>query len=368
MTNEDLNYIFDILKGSKPIKEPDWYSVLGFLSTHRIEGLFYHKACEIEVPLPQKIKKLLKSSFDKQKRKVDCLRKYVKELSNALINNNVEHVFLKGSVFANTMNELAIYEDGERSSNDIDVLVKPNKLIDATNNLKKMGYIQGTFDEKNNIILPFSRKEIINRRMNRGEVAPFIKLTGNAEFPYVEVDINFSLGNTPNEFNELLERMIDNRILLKADFEIYALNLELFFIHLIMHQYKESCLYFMVSRSKDLDVYKLADIYYLFKRKTFDLKLLNEIIDEYELGEKVGTVLNQVAMAFSDQEMLDFANSYEIINPIIIDYDNTKRYCFNVDVRGRLKVYNSLNYLEEVHEKPFYRWEFPIDYFRGNNK
>lgn len=368
MTDTSLNYIFKILKGLIPTEEPDWFSVLGFLSLHRIEGLFYKKVTALGIILPLKVNKVLKTAFDRQKRRVEFLREQVNEISSTLVSHNVEHVLLKGSVFANSTNELAIYVDGERSSNDIDILVKPDKITDLSNHLKKLGYIQGIFDETTNSIIPFSRKEVLSRRMNRGEVAPFIKLTKNAEVPFIEIDINFSLGNTPNEFNELLGRMIDNRVLSKGKFDFYALDLEMFFIHLIMHQYKESCLYFMVSRSKDIDIYKLADIYYLIKRKSFNVMKLNEIVKSFRLDEQFGAVLNQVAMAFDDEEIFVMANAYKVINPTIIDYNNKKNYCFNVGIRSRLKVFNSINYLEEIHEKPFYRWEFPIDYFRGNKK
>ena len=44
MTDTSLNYIFKILKGLKPTEAPEWFSIVGFLSLHRIEGLFYKKA------------------------------------------------------------------------------------------------------------------------------------------------------------------------------------------------------------------------------------------------------------------------------------------------------------------------------------
>ena len=52
---------------------------------------------------------------------------------------------------------------------------------------------------------------------------------------------------------------------------------------------------------------------------------------------------------------------------VIIDYETKKKYRMYVSIRTRLKTFNSIKYLEEVRDKPFYRWEFPIDYFRGHN-
>ena len=85
MSDESLNYIFKILKGIKPLEEPEWFSILGFLSLHRIEGLFYKKALELDIFLPLKVKKNLKKSFDRQKRRVEFMKDYVEELSLELI-------------------------------------------------------------------------------------------------------------------------------------------------------------------------------------------------------------------------------------------------------------------------------------------
>ena len=44
MTGQDLKYVVSVLKDKKTNGAPDWYAVLGFLSCHRIAGLFYKHA------------------------------------------------------------------------------------------------------------------------------------------------------------------------------------------------------------------------------------------------------------------------------------------------------------------------------------
>lgn len=44
MTEQDLKYVVSVLKDEKTNGVPDWYAVLGFLSCHRIAGLFYKHA------------------------------------------------------------------------------------------------------------------------------------------------------------------------------------------------------------------------------------------------------------------------------------------------------------------------------------
>lgn len=120
------------------------------------------------------------------------------------------------------------------------------------------------------------------------------KKTGNTEFPFIEVDINFSLGNTPSEGSALLREMIENSVEYNGKVPMKVPDGALFFLHLIMHQYKESCLMFMVERNKDLDLYKLADIYYLLKADVLDYERLEMLVKRHSLNQEVGTVLKQV--------------------------------------------------------------------------
>lgn len=368
MTEASVNYVIDVLKGIKPLIEPEWFEVLGFLECHRISGLFYSKSKELEINLPHKIDKILNQIFKVQKRRVEILSGNVKEISAKLLKDQVKHVFLKGSVFNNVNNILGLYQLGERTSNDIDILVNSEEITKISHSLKELGFIQGKYDEDSNAIIPFSRKEILERRMNRGEVAPFIKLTNNPEVPFIEVDVNFSLGNTPDDDIKLLDYMIDNSLIINDKFHLTVLDNELFLIQLIMHQYKEATLYFMVSRSKDIDLYKLADIYYLFKNKAFKKIKFKELSKKFKLSQKIGFVLNQVAEVFDDNELKKYAANFKFKEPLIIDYDDKKEYQMTASTRFRLKVFNSKSFLLEVTKKPYYRWEFPFGYFRGNRR
>lgn len=365
MYNNSFNYLIDVFKGKSSINEPNWYEALGFLELNKVAGSFYMKSKKINTKLPNKIEKYLKAVFEKQKRRIEFLREYIKEISKSLIEGNVEHVFLKGSIFSNTDSKLAIYEDGMRNSNDIDILVKSDSIDKVSQVLRQLGFIQGWYDEENNNIIIYSRKEILTRRMNRGEVAPFIKLTDNVEIPFVEVDINFSLGNTPTDHIDLLNYMIDSRVLHHKDFDIYGLDNELFFIHLLMHQYKETTLLFMVKRNKDIELYKLLDLYYLQYLKTFSKTRFRELITKFKIKHKVALVLLQVAEVFNDNKLREYANKLRPEEEIVVDYENNKKYRFLSSIKLRIQTFDNVKNLVDYHDKPFYRWDYPIDYFRG---
>ena len=205
-------------------------------------------------------------------------------------------------------------------------------------------------DEETGEIKEFSRMEIVRRRMNRGEVAPFVKTTSNKEFPFIEIDINFSLGNTPSAGTALLNEMIEHTVERRGKVLMCVPDEELFFLHLIMHQYKESCLLFMVERNKDLDLYKLADIYYLYKADVLDMERLDRLVEKHALNQEIGTVLKQVGEAFGDKEMLETAKKFNAEEPLVIDYENKKQYCWRGNVMKRLCSMNEKQYLKEVKQ------------------
>lgn len=348
MNKKDLMFVIAVLKGERILCEPDWFSVLGFLQYHRIGGLFYNCAKRLGICLPTKINKALLDIYQFQARRTEYIRQHLTELSQVLIDEKVAHVLLKGSVLSNLTDEALIYTDGERVSNDIDILVKPDGISAVSNVLKKLGYIQGTYNAEQNAITPFSRMEILKRRMNRGETAPFLRLTGIPEFPFMEVDINFSLGNIPGGYQDLLTAMIEERIIYQGKIELSITNEELFFLHLIMHQFKESNLYFMVERGKDLDLYKLADIYYLWREDLFDKGIFNCLVEKYKVQKEVGAVLGQVGRIFDDESLRYAANQYGDLTPEIIDYNNKRTYIWTVDEKKRLCKSNASSYLKEV--------------------
>lgn len=350
MTENSLKYIIGVLKGEVPSTEPDWYETLGFLYCHKVAGLFYNRAKKSGIKLPPRIEKALSETYAAQRRRVELMRGQIKELSEALFGACAEHILLKGSVLANLSEESRIYEDGERISNDIDVLVKPSGITAVSNILQRLGYIQGRYEANEEVIIPFSRAELLTRRMNRGETAPFLRLTDKPELPFTEIDINFSLGNIPGEKDGLLSEMIETRKRYEGVVSLSVADEEMFFLHLIMHQYKESCLYFMVEKGKELDLYKLADMYYLWKSDLFDKERLKSLAQKYGVQKETGTVLRQVGRIFDDGEILSAAEEYGEKQPEVVDYEHKKRYLRTADERERIRCFDGKTYLREVKE------------------
>lgn len=348
MTEKSLNYVVGILKGEEPQGAPEWYETLGFLYAHRIAGLFYARALKKGAGMPLKVRKLLSDTFEAQKRRVEYMRGEIEKISEALEKSGAEYIFLKGSALCNVAEaDCAVYEDGERASNDIDILVKPDGITSAVVALEGLGYKQGRYDAEQKQIVPFTRLERLTRRMNRGEIAPMLKETGNPELPCIEVDINFSLSSEPNGEDALLVAMIDGGSVYKGKVALRVPTEEMFFLHLILHQYKEGRLYFMVARSKDLDLYKLADMYYLWKGDLFDKEKFKELAERYGLKSKVGAVLETVGRVFGDAELTAEAEKYGSEPQSVYDYAQRKSFRWTADERTRLLHFDGRTLLKE---------------------
>lgn len=351
MVKKDLDFIVSILKGDRILHDPNWYEVLGFLMCHRVAGLFYSRAKKQGIELPNKIENILRDIFEKQKIKNVLMRKQLAIIMEKIIETDTQCMLLKGSVLSNlSENEGFIYEDGERVSNDIDFLVDQHNIDTISRVLHSLGFKQGFYDYDKQDIQEFYREEIVKRRMTRGEIAPFIKKNDDKLVPFFEVDINFSLGNTPLENEDLLKGMLKSCKVFVGKVPMLVPNEELFFLHLIMHQYKENCLMFMVDRNKDLDLYKLADIYYLLQAKTLDLLDLENYIEKYHIEQEVGVVLRQVGQVFNDIDIQSYAKKFKCTLPKVVDYKNVKTYKWRSSFDRRIRLFNSKKFLEENYD------------------
>lgn len=124
----------------------------------------------------------------------------------------------------------------------------------------------------------------------------------------------------------------------------------MFFLHLVLHQYKESALYFTAARGKDLDLYKLADIYYLWRAEAFDKERLKALSVKYGLKREIGAVLSQVGKIFNDTEIVTASEEYGGLQPEVYDYERKKRYRWTAGVSERIRIFDGKAYLREKKE------------------
>lgn len=375
----ELKFILDVLqeKPSMPDKNFDWYFILGFLELNKISGYFFNKTKEFDLRLPQSVERKLSQILKVQAERNIFIRKYIQDISDELRYEKIRYAFLKGSVMSNTnfrfseksfscmalpeqsvqvyrqQADESFYEDGERISNDIDLLVEQKDITVLSEILKRMGFVQGYYNFREGRVVSLSRTEILSRRMNRGETAPFILKTENTIVPFIEVDINFSLDYLPNSHGEMLHSILKDSISYAGKIKdgIRSLQADDFFLHLVMHQYKESILYSMVQRNKDSELYKLLDMYLFIKKGYIELSNLYNKIRKYDLDKPVYSVMKEVSEVFNDFLFSDYEYMFRTDNyknaDEVIDPPTGKKYIWGNSLAERLEHFGKEQFLHE---------------------
>ena len=380
MRKIELNYILNILQGKKTKTDKvDFNDIFGFLELNKISGYFYNRIKNLNMELPQQLNRKLNYIQKIQSEKNNLMRKWIGYISDEIEFEKINFAVLKGSLLSNANINLenvsynnfarfphqllrinceknnSFYKDGERISNDIDILINPKDITAVTKILKNMGFVQGYYDFKQDKIVELGRNEIISRRMNRGETAPFLQKLDNPILPFIEIDLNFSIDYLPTGNEDILNEMLSNTSKYEGKLfkSISSLNPEHFLIHLIMHQYKESVVYSMVKRNKDLELYKLLDIYLFLKAGLIDKQKFLQIISKYNLKKEAYFVLKTVSTVFNSLNIEDILSEVmpddlKYLDTVIDPENKNKNYYWKIPLLKRLYYYDKLKYLSEA--------------------
>jgi len=149
-----INVLFNDKKSIKNqinLKNIDYGSIVKLASSHLVLPALYInlKKKNILNHIPEKLTIYLKKIYELNKERNKILIKEIKEISKILNDNDIDHIFLKGS--SHIIGEL--YDDiGERMIGDIDILTENNKLINSYKIFKKLRYnkIENDFFYKEN--------------------------------------------------------------------------------------------------------------------------------------------------------------------------------------------------------------------------
>ena len=137
--------------------------VLGHLFFNRMQGVAYGNLakhnCVGEVN--REFRNSLKSAYEQNSAKNKAFFRGVKLLSDVLREYHGKYAMLKGAFLCGA------YPDGYRTSNDIDLLVRPCDVTVIGDALTKAGFRQGNI--RNGRFAPAERREIIESKMLRGD-------------------------------------------------------------------------------------------------------------------------------------------------------------------------------------------------------
>lgn len=202
---------------------------------------------------------------------------------------------------------LRLYQKiGYRSSSDIDLLVSQFYLEKVKSILHSHGFVQGRLIDRT--IIPFSREELIYQKCLSHQLAPFIKYTGNALCPYINIDVNQSIiwgeSDIAIDTNEVVSHTEDFEI---HDIRMRCLNPVWEFIALCLHHYKDmNSIYLLAENGLNLSEY--CDIYFYIINVMPDIGEITRVSKAYGLSEYVYYCLYYAHEIFKDDRLLIYLN------------------------------------------------------------
>lgn len=327
-------------------------TVLGQLFFNRMQTVAYGTLSNHNLlgKVNREFRNSLGGAYEQSIRKNKSFLGCVMYLNRILMGCGYRYAMLKGAFLCGH------YPQGFRTSNDIDLLVLPEDVTGIGNVLVNAGFRQGNI--RNGKFVPATRKEIIESKMTRGEIVPYIKRICLPGMQFLEVDINFSLDYKPGDtqlVSEMLERA-SNRV--AGGLEIPTLEEGDFFVHLCCHLYKEATTLPWVEMSRDMTLYKYCDIY----------MLLNDIdeVATARLFERARELKMEKICAFAVLQtaaLLDLKNKYasvlagkilesdpDFLHKVISPLDK-KQYIFTEkNILERFFCENRKQLLEEVSQ------------------
>ncbi len=324
----------------------NWNLFLGFSITHRVNAVIFNRITKME-DVPVTVKRSLQFMLLSQIQRNACHKQEIAKISAELEREDVNYAFLKGAVL-----NFVYYGEGERISNDTDILVNVEDLAKVIKICKKMGYIQGYV--KSGEIVPATKKEIMFAQLNTYETVPMIKETGNPYFPFHEFDINFRLGN--DDKGEMSKIMLKDTVIVgNSTFKLRTMSPERFLIYLCIHLYREATMVYKIVRGDDLILYKFMDIHYFIisnQQKMSWEKLLKEaeLLDRQKdvyyalyFTEKLypGTVESEILNSF-DMLGKDFLNQYR-------GRDNSEEV-YEWKLKFHERMFNDVSRIKEAKE------------------
>ena len=225
-------------------------AIIGGIILNRIVGIAYYNMDMSSINKEsRKCLTILKKYYEKQ---YDSFIKRLQFITTILKEVDFQYAFLKGAFLIP-----ALYTRGQRISNDIDILINADDVCKIQHILMENEFVQGHCDENGNIV-PATRREIIEAKMNYGETVPFLRCFNNEIF---EVDLNFSMDYKAQGSKDIVDEMLQDAEVYVSDLVcVQTLSKPDFLIHLCCHLFKEATTYDWLVNRRDLMLYKFSDI------------------------------------------------------------------------------------------------------------
>jgi len=297
---------------------PDWREVLYQGTTHRLLGLLHHHLKRLRLLdwLERDLGNLLSLHFAAIGEKNRAYYGELQMIAEGFRRTGVRAALLKGPLLA-----WSVYPEIEtRYSNDLDFLAQLSDVNRITEVLNELGYVQGIVDKETNEIVPATRKQKIFHQMSTHELQEFLKPSKSRLIERFAVDINHSIlwgGRCPYTIDTaaLLSRAVSVKI---NGEEVIRLNAEDCLLQLCCHLYREATMAHWIEDSRDLKIYKFADIINYVERFEQDINWIQfeRQVRDTGVSDLVYYVFHHVVMLYGDSTQSDaLRSSMERLHP-----------------------------------------------------
>lgn len=302
MKNEIIIRNIQSISKGQPINLPDEETdeFIDILLSHNCQYLIW----KANLALNNKKAMLCNATLVRNKSIIKERYRLCEPLFNALEKNHIPYSIYKGAVLSDS----AYGEPYYRKSFDIDLLLKKENIGEIKHILTGIGFIQGRI--KDDVIIPYSRQELVFHSSMTHQTAPFIMQTGSAVCPFVNIDVNFDImwGES--------DRASDMDFILKQTepVQIYDINVRkllpvMDFVAVCLHHYKDAnSVYQLYSGKLNLCLY--MDIYFYLKNNLDKITpdSLAAVCERLHISKYIYYCIYHANLIFGDKILIPYTN------------------------------------------------------------
>lgn len=252
-----------------------------------------------------------------------------REIKPVINEFNFPYTIIKGE----PLSLLAYGKLGQRSSNDIDLLMSKDSTKKASKILEKHGFLR----------INHSRETEIMMRGFSHQTTPYKKDTG---LIHTEIDLNHDI-----LWGEYKGKKISVDDFLSDAVEVLIYNCSTFtlppmkaFMHLILHQYRDMNSIYLLATRKKLNILAFKDIYYLLKSNSEKIPLQEfyDLCDRFRMIPYIYYVLFFTNVLYTDPLIQLYINTFQTLEGIeLLDcygLSDDERKTWKCDFSTRLKA------------------------------
>lgn len=214
--------------------------------------------------------------------------------------HNIRYNTTKGLVVAKT----AYRNEEYRYSEDLDVVILKEDYLRVKEILNALGYVQGVYNSDTKSIIKYSRQQELFFLIYTNQSAPFLKKTGNAFSPVVNLDLNFHIFWNDNALWDMSELLTKSQEFSYKEFRIKTFQNEYLLLHLCLHAYFDLNSVHVLYRSYSYKLKYFADIYGFIKNSNLSWEKFRKICVKYKVEKYVMYVIYHTCIVFDDYTLL----------------------------------------------------------------